>query len=392
MEVDSTCTSPSISRFSAKKRHASVDVFSAKRRKRVSTSRDADDMCKSDCSRSTSSFGKMQVSNWTLQRAEMYGLCFNSESSEISKFYELFTKKKSGFKYPLEEDRKHILDSLISQTDKIDRPGVTLKEGEKWRTWVRYRSVFEKCEKTLKSIDNELDCHKKNSKLLVLSQSALRRFYMFLKEFLIQSDRNFANEQSITGQSYIDLCCKFLEIFLLNVRSGSMEKSVMMIRGLRNLSVPDLRVTLPVATISSIGRSSSVVVIRVVEVKPDYDEKDHKEGFQITRAVTNKILGQHAGELLLDLKTSLLAEIGVIFGILCMKTSVSVSLLRCNSIPLVHVTLLRCDSIPLVHVSSVSVKLSVTKYQNLSFKETFSLQQHILFADIYLFENVLEAL
>ncbi|XP_048732471.2 uncharacterized protein LOC125649209 isoform X3 [Ostrea edulis] len=266
MEVDSTCTSPSISRFSAKKRHASVDVFSAKRRKRVSTSRDADDMCKSDCSRSTSSFGKMQVSNWTLQRAEMYGLCFNSESSEISKFYELFTKKKSGFKYPLEEDRKHILDSLISQTDKIDRPGVTLKEGEKWRTWVRYRSVFEKCEKTLKSIDNELDCHKKNSKLLVLSQSALRRFYMFLKEFLIQSDRNFANEQSITGQSYIDLCCKFLEIFLLNVRSGSMEKSVMMIRGLRNLSVPDLRVTLPVATISSIGRSSSVVVIRVVEL------------------------------------------------------------------------------------------------------------------------------
>lgn len=166
MEVDSTCTSPSISRFSAKKRHASVDVFNAKRRKRVSTSSDAGDMCKSDCSRSTSSFGKMQVSNWTLQRAEMYGLCFNSESSEISKFYELFTKKKSGFKYPLEEDRKHILDSLISQTDKIDRPGVTLKEGEKWRTWVRYRSVFEKCEKTLKSIDNELDCHKKNSKLV----------------------------------------------------------------------------------------------------------------------------------------------------------------------------------------------------------------------------------
>lgn len=40
----------------------------------------------------------------------------------------------------------------------------------------------------------------------------------------------------------------------------------MVIKGVRNSSVPDLRLTLPVATISSIGRSSSVVVIGVVEV------------------------------------------------------------------------------------------------------------------------------
>ena len=160
MEEDDS--SPSTSRYFKKKRHASGDIFCGKRKKRVYTSSDADNMYNSECS--TSSSGKVQVSNWTLQRAEMYGLCYNAESSKISKFYELFTTKKSGFKYPLEDCRQHILDSLISQADKIDRPGVTLKEGEKWKTWVRYRSVLEKCEKTLQSIDNELDCPQKNSK------------------------------------------------------------------------------------------------------------------------------------------------------------------------------------------------------------------------------------
>uniref|UniRef100_K1PVS4 Uncharacterized protein n=1 Tax=Magallana gigas TaxID=29159 RepID=K1PVS4_MAGGI len=49
--------------------------------------------------------------------------------------------------------------------------------------------------------------------------------------------------------------------------SGAMEKSVMMIKGVRNSSVPDLRLTLPVPSISSFGQTSSVVVIGVVEVR-----------------------------------------------------------------------------------------------------------------------------
>lgn len=59
-----------------------------------------------------------------------------------------------------------------------------------------------------------------------------------------------------------------------------------------------------------------------LQVKPDYDETVHSESFQIVKAVKNKILGQHAGELLLDLKMSVLAEIGAIFGIICMRTNV----------------------------------------------------------------------
>ena len=44
-----------------------------------------------------------------------------------------------------------------------------------------------------------------------------------------------------------------------------MDTSSMMIKGVRNLNVPDLRITTPVATISSFGRSASVAVIRVVK-------------------------------------------------------------------------------------------------------------------------------
>lgn len=231
-------------------------------------------------------------------------------------------------KYRGSENPGQTIESLTSQADKIDRPGVTFKEGEKWRTWIRYRHVLEKCEKTLQSIDNELNSPPRESKLLVLSQSAIRRFYICLKEFLIQSDRTLAKEKPITEQSYTELCCKFLEIFLLNVRSGAMEKSVMMIKGVRNSSVPDLRLTLPVPSISSFGQTSSVVVIGVVEVKPDYDETVHSESFQIVKAVKNKILGQHAGELLLDLKMSVLAEIGAIFGIICMRTNLIFTCLK----------------------------------------------------------------
>ena len=45
-----------------------------------------------------------------------------------------------------------------------------------------------------------------------------------------------------------------------------MDTSSMMIKGVSNSNVPDLRITTPVSTISSFGRSASVAVIRVVEV------------------------------------------------------------------------------------------------------------------------------
>ena len=153
-------SSSSLSRIATKKRRVSSDSFNAERNRHESTSSDTDDI------HSTDSCGEVQVSAWTIQRTEMYGLCYSPESSEISKFYELCTKNNTILTYPLTDDRQKILDSLVSQVGRIDRPGVTWKEGEQWKTWSRVRSVLEKCEKTLQSIDNELNCPRQNSKLV----------------------------------------------------------------------------------------------------------------------------------------------------------------------------------------------------------------------------------
>lgn len=49
-------------------------------------------------------------------------------------------------------------------------------------------------------------------------------------------------------------------------RSGSLESSGMTIKGVKSSCDPDLRATVPVPSVSSFGRISSVLVINVEEV------------------------------------------------------------------------------------------------------------------------------
>lgn len=56
------------------------------------------------------------------------------------------------------------------------------------------------------------------NRFLVLSQAALHRFYIGLREFLIESDQILAKEKPIPKHLYTNLCSKFMEIFMLNVR------------------------------------------------------------------------------------------------------------------------------------------------------------------------------
>uniref|UniRef100_K1RUW6 Uncharacterized protein n=1 Tax=Magallana gigas TaxID=29159 RepID=K1RUW6_MAGGI len=272
------------------------------------------------------------------------------------------------------KDRRKVVESLADQVDSLDRPGITFREGEKSRTWITYRRILQKCDETLQSVDVHLNNPPMNSKLLVLSQAALHRFYMGLREFLIESDQILAKEKPIPKHLYTNLCSKFMEVFLLNVRSGLLESSGMTIKGVKSSSDPDLRATVPV---SSFGRISSVLVINVEEgrsthsahyytkktiraintcqdvfftlsfqnyqnrgefsmilcifcgkpsfislqMKPDYKHRVPAGPFQITEAVQHRVLEQHASQLLLDFKMSVFADIGAIFGIICMRTS-----------------------------------------------------------------------
>lgn len=217
------------------------------------------------------------------------------------------------------------MESLADQVDSLDRPGVTFREGEKSRTWITYRRILQKCDETLQSVDVHLNNPPTNSKLLVLSQAALHRFYIGLREFLIESDQILAKEKPIPKHLYTNLCSKFMEIFLLNVRSGLLESSGMTIKGVKSSSDPDLRATVPV---SSFGRISSVLVINVEEMKPDYKHRVPAGPFQITEAVQHRVLEQHASQLLLDFKMSVFADIGAIFGIICMRTSLIFTCLK----------------------------------------------------------------
>lgn len=113
-------------------------------------------------SSSSSSDDDFQTSRrkWTLKKLEMFGLCYDLQSSDVS----LLWGESSSYEYPLEEDRRKVVESLADQVDSLDRPGVTFREGEKSRTWITYRRILQKCDETLQSVDVHLNNPPTNSK------------------------------------------------------------------------------------------------------------------------------------------------------------------------------------------------------------------------------------
>lgn len=113
-------------------------------------------------SSSSSSDEDFQTSRrkWTLKKLEMFGLCYDLQSSDVS----LLMGESNNYKYPLEEDRRKVVESLADQVDSLDRPGVTFREGEKSRTWITYRRILQKCDETLQSVDVHLNNPPTNSK------------------------------------------------------------------------------------------------------------------------------------------------------------------------------------------------------------------------------------
>lgn len=113
-------------------------------------------------SSSSSSDEDFQTSRrkWTLKKLEMFGLCYDLQSSDVS----LLMGESSNHKYPLEEDRRKVVESLADQVDSLDRPGITFREGEKSRTWITYRRILQKCDETLQSVDVHLNNPPMNSK------------------------------------------------------------------------------------------------------------------------------------------------------------------------------------------------------------------------------------
>lgn len=76
-----------------------------------------------------------------------------------------------------------------------------------------------------------------------------------------------------------------------------------------------------------------------LQMKPDYKHRVPAGPFHITEAVQHRVLEQHASQLLLDFKMSVFADIGAIFGIICMRTSVCILHSICYNYSTSHIHL-----------------------------------------------------
>ncbi|XP_061167085.1 uncharacterized protein LOC133175945 [Saccostrea echinata] len=272
---------------------------------------------------------KTHVSSWTKERAETYGLFYEKKASNFSEFYDLFSsckgKSRYGFIYPLEGEEKKLLESLVEQTDKmIEKHGVEMETGWEWTVAADWPFVWTKCCDAVRVL-NESCRPAVYSGNHIRCYAALVNFYMALKDYVQEEiwRSNSCTPSDVPEGTYTELCAKFFEIFLLMSRRGEFRKSVMIIKDIPTSSIPDLRLTL------STSSPPSLFVVEVVEIKKS--ALASCVPFNIHQALDNRVLGQHAGELLLDFQLSVFRDLQAVFGIICMQTTLIFTCLKIST-------------------------------------------------------------
>ncbi|XP_078339330.1 uncharacterized protein LOC144627178 isoform X4 [Crassostrea virginica] len=263
---------------------------------------------------STASSGKSQtesVSYWMRQRAEKMGIFYATEATDITEFYKISKKweVEESIIYPFTGKNKQILDSLVKfikeklkRTTELNDP---VTEG-----LARSLRNIKLCEKMLEDTENSVIDEPDQNLKWYLSRSLMKieEFYGELLAFL--RNRSFRPKE-IAETDFTKLLSKFLEICLLNV-DFLPEKRVMEINGVPTASVPDLRINF---------NEDQMTVIGVVEVKGMRLKKvPSDKKFSIQGVLNDRVLGQHAGELLVDHKESTFG-VEAVLGILCMQTT-----------------------------------------------------------------------
>lgn len=269
---------------------------------------------------------KTHTSSWTKEMAEGYGLFYEKDASGFTDFYDLFGsckgKSRYGFIYPLNGEDKKLLDSLVEQTDEmIEKYGVEMETGWEWTVAADWPFVWTKCCDAVRVL-NEVGRPSVYSGNHMRCYAALVNFYKALK-YYVQEEMwrsSSCTQSDVPEGTYTELCSKFFEIFLLTSRKGEFRKSVMMIKDIPTSSIPDLRLTLSTFSLPSL------FVVDVVEIKKSAFAKSVP--FNIHQVLDNRVLGQHAGELLLDFQLSVFRDLDAVFGIICMQTSLIFTCLK----------------------------------------------------------------
>lgn len=265
---------------------------------------------------------------WTLSRVKDYGLHYENKTSPFSDFYDLFKacdgKNDSGFIFPLEGEEKTLLETLVDQTNlMIDQYGVEREDPMMWSSktlfnWVRLKK---NCKEAVKNLTQNIPTR---NPLLQESHFALKKFYHAMNDHFQERIENYNSSTEVTKECYTDLLSNFLEVFLLTPRRG-MRKSVLEITGKTESSVPDLRLTNDTAM--------NLFVIEVMEVKQVQCNLDESVPFDINKELNDRLLGQHARELLINYQKTSFGDLEAALGIICMQTSI---IFTCLKMSLVH--------------------------------------------------------
>ncbi|XP_078328251.1 uncharacterized protein LOC144623660 [Crassostrea virginica] len=127
--------------------------------------------------------------------------------------------------------------------------------------------------------------------------------------------------KKLAESDFTELLAGFTRIFLLNVEEV-ISKRTLKIGNSTVSSVPDLcfwaQFPFPLYSVAVVAVAEAVIpdTVKLDEMK----QADEHDIFEISMAVGNKVLGQHAGELLLEVGNSAFRNVAL--GIICMRTMI----------------------------------------------------------------------
>ncbi|XP_048749290.2 uncharacterized protein LOC125661348 isoform X2 [Ostrea edulis] len=238
------------------------------------------------------------VSSWTRHVANKLGIVYHKKPTDVAEFFKI-SEGSREFIYPFKGENKQILDSLVSVTQKKLCKARKLngtvfsEEAAQCISYLHAAASFQEIMADLDKLEKEASNQSSESRYLRRSHIKLEEFFMQLNKFYIKRGDELSKKE---------VTCK----------------RTMKIGDISATSVPDLCFWAPFPlayfTCYSIG------VVTVTEVKVEQKEQGDDESFDISTAVCDQVLGQHAGELLLEIRDSAFENVAL--GIICMQTKI----------------------------------------------------------------------
>ncbi|XP_062599290.1 uncharacterized protein LOC134260760 isoform X1 [Saccostrea cucullata] len=258
------------------------------------------------------------VSNWKIERLDKLGLSYKNHTSNFKDFFKVVEKFGFG---PLSEEKKSILESLTELTKKAMSKtsfNMTRKENTEY-----CKGELGSCIEVTEEIKPLWDSLVSKGELTWYHTQILVHLLNFYEQLtLFLRARCVTYTHPPVEANYRALLASFVKIFLLRAKQGEELRSTVNINGVPSSTAPALRLV-NVGGLQDIERNLCLCVISVV--KRSVRRSGSPERFDIHSALSDDILAQHAGELLLEYQNTQYAskdcDSKVMLGIICLETT-----------------------------------------------------------------------